>query len=209
MAGMKENATGMRDMRNRQYDPKTGRFTQEDPIGVAGGTNLYGFASGDAVNFSDPFGLCVEDGCLIELALAIGILHAGTHAFIATREFVRSWNAWQSEAEPVRIPYGAGAPEVQDHGTDATAGSGEVSGTIDRAGSKARHDDAMGKSRPIPGKDRDVFPPAVIKPDATGVSVRPISPGDNRRAGAKLGAAIRGLPNGTPVILVVPPRTIP
>jgi RHS repeat-associated protein len=58
MAGMKENATGMRDMRNRQYDPKTGRFTQEDPIGLAGGANLYGFASGDAVNFSDPFGLC-------------------------------------------------------------------------------------------------------------------------------------------------------
>jgi RHS repeat-associated protein len=58
MAGMKENATGMRDMRNRQYDPKTGRFTQEDPIGLAGGANLYGFAQGDAVNFSDPFGLC-------------------------------------------------------------------------------------------------------------------------------------------------------
>ncbi|MGH7617867.1 MAG: RHS repeat-associated core domain-containing protein, partial [Gemmatimonadaceae bacterium] len=61
MAGMKENATGMRDMRNRQYDPKTGRFTQEDPIGLAGGANLYGFASGDPVNFTDPFGLCPPD----------------------------------------------------------------------------------------------------------------------------------------------------
>lgn len=45
-------------MRNRYYDPTTGRFTQEDPIGLAGGMNLYGFANGDAVNFSDPFGLC-------------------------------------------------------------------------------------------------------------------------------------------------------
>ncbi len=44
--------------RNRYYDPATGRFTQEDPIGLAGGVNLYGFASGDPVNFSDPFGLC-------------------------------------------------------------------------------------------------------------------------------------------------------
>jgi len=35
----------------------TGRFTQEDPIGLAGGLNLYGFANGDPVNFSDPFGL--------------------------------------------------------------------------------------------------------------------------------------------------------
>ncbi len=34
------------------------RFTQQDPIGLAGGLNLYGFAGGDPVNFSDPFGLC-------------------------------------------------------------------------------------------------------------------------------------------------------
>ncbi|MGH7663429.1 MAG: RHS repeat-associated core domain-containing protein [Gemmatimonadaceae bacterium] len=36
----------------------TGRFTQEDPIGLAGGLNLYGYAGGDPVNFSDPFRLC-------------------------------------------------------------------------------------------------------------------------------------------------------
>ena len=29
-----------------------------DPIGLAGGLNLYGFAGEDPVNFSDPFGLC-------------------------------------------------------------------------------------------------------------------------------------------------------
>lgn len=45
-------------MRNRYYDPKTGRLTQEDPIGLAGGLNLYGFANGDPVSYSDPFGLC-------------------------------------------------------------------------------------------------------------------------------------------------------
>ena len=44
--------------RNRYYDPAAGRFTQEDPIGLAGGLNLYGFAGGDPVNYSDPFGLC-------------------------------------------------------------------------------------------------------------------------------------------------------
>jgi len=33
-------------------------YTQQDPIGLAGGLNLYGFAAGDPVNFSDPFGLC-------------------------------------------------------------------------------------------------------------------------------------------------------
>lgn len=44
--------------RNRVYDPLTRQFTQEDPIGLAGGVNVYGFAAGDPVNFSDPFGLC-------------------------------------------------------------------------------------------------------------------------------------------------------
>lgn len=54
----KEDATGRVYRRNRYVDPATGRFTQEDPIGLAGGLNLYGFAAGDPVNFGDPFGLC-------------------------------------------------------------------------------------------------------------------------------------------------------
>jgi RHS repeat-associated protein len=56
----KRDGTGLEYKRARVYDPRTGRFTQEDPIGLAGGLNLYGFANGDPVNFSDPFGL---QGC--------------------------------------------------------------------------------------------------------------------------------------------------
>jgi RHS repeat-associated protein len=46
--------------RNRVYDQESGRFTQEDPIGLAGGLNLYGFAAGNPVNFADPFGLTAD-----------------------------------------------------------------------------------------------------------------------------------------------------
>jgi len=52
------DATGLLFRRNRYYDPQSGLFTQEDPIGIAGGLNLYGYANGDPINFSDPFGLC-------------------------------------------------------------------------------------------------------------------------------------------------------
>src|SRR5690606_27325384 len=53
------DGSGLQYRRNRYYDPQTGRFTQSDPIGIAGGINLYGFAGGDPVNFADPFGLKV------------------------------------------------------------------------------------------------------------------------------------------------------
>ena len=44
-------------LRNRWYDPKTGRFLTQDPIGLAGGVNLYAYAGNNPVAFDDPFGL--------------------------------------------------------------------------------------------------------------------------------------------------------
>jgi RHS repeat-associated protein len=54
----KQDGSGMLSRRNRYVDPSIGRFTQEDPIGIAGGVNVYAFAVGDPVSYSDPFGLC-------------------------------------------------------------------------------------------------------------------------------------------------------
>ena len=41
---------------NRYYDPGTGRFLTRDPIGVAGGINLYGFVGNNPVTGADPEG---------------------------------------------------------------------------------------------------------------------------------------------------------
>jgi len=67
------DGTGTFFRRNRYLDPQTGRFTQEDPIGLAGGLNLYGFAAGDPVNLSDPFGTCpwVPAVCLELIDMAV------------------------------------------------------------------------------------------------------------------------------------------
>ena len=54
----KVDGSGLVYDRNRYYDPTAGRFTQEDPAGLAGGVNLYGYAGADPANNPDPFGLC-------------------------------------------------------------------------------------------------------------------------------------------------------
>jgi RHS repeat-associated protein len=69
------DANGLLYMRNRYYDPQTGQFTQSDPIGLAGGLNAYGFAAGDPVTYSNPFGLKPEECCpqwLVDAAAGFG-----------------------------------------------------------------------------------------------------------------------------------------
>jgi RHS repeat-associated protein len=45
---------------HRAYNPAIGRWISRDPIGEAGGVNLYGYVSNDPGNGVDPFGLYVE-----------------------------------------------------------------------------------------------------------------------------------------------------
>lgn len=54
------DASGLLYRRNRYYDPASGRFTQSDPIGLAGGLNQYNYAGADPVNHYDPLGLACE-----------------------------------------------------------------------------------------------------------------------------------------------------
>ncbi|MFL5541998.1 MAG: RHS repeat-associated core domain-containing protein, partial [Longimicrobiaceae bacterium] len=54
------DASGLYYRRNRYYDSEKSRFTQEDPIGLAGGVNAYEFAEGDPLSYGDAFGLAAD-----------------------------------------------------------------------------------------------------------------------------------------------------
>ena len=42
---------------HRDYDPSLGRYIEADPLGLAAGQSLYGYVSGDPLNYIDPLGL--------------------------------------------------------------------------------------------------------------------------------------------------------
>ncbi|AMX04822.1 type IV secretion protein Rhs [Enterobacter asburiae] len=52
-----DRETGLHYNLFRYYDPDCGRFTQQDPIGLYGGLNLYSYAP-NPLGWIDPLGLC-------------------------------------------------------------------------------------------------------------------------------------------------------
>jgi RHS repeat-associated protein len=49
--------TGLHYNYHRYYDPKTGRYLTPDPIGLAGGINLFKYSENNPINLIDPWGL--------------------------------------------------------------------------------------------------------------------------------------------------------
>ena len=49
--------SGLYYYRARYYDPVLKRFISEDPIGLDGGVNVFGYVDGDPISWTDPEGL--------------------------------------------------------------------------------------------------------------------------------------------------------
>jgi RHS repeat-associated protein len=97
------DASGLLYRRNRYYDPQTGRFTQEDPIGLAGGMNLYGFADGDPVGNSDPFGLTSCSDLRAAITRTVNVMRRRVSEMLEARErggydldHLRQYDGWRN-----------------------------------------------------------------------------------------------------------------
>jgi RHS repeat-associated protein len=56
-----DQASGLYYNYFRDYDPATGRYTQVDPIGLAGGISTFGYVGGNPLGLKDPKGLDFMD----------------------------------------------------------------------------------------------------------------------------------------------------
>ena len=178
-----DTETGLHDNRFRSYSPELGRYLQSDPVGTEGGLNLYAYTENPlkAVDLRGNASRCPngKDCPKRKKKEAEG----GADKEVTIGDFLQ----------------GADVAEAGKHASSV----GEVTGVVDRKGAAARRAERMKGKPTVPGKDRDEFPPAAIKPDdPSRVSVKPIDPSQNRRSGARLRGELP--PDGTRVRIVPP-----
>lgn len=94
-------------------------------------------------------------------------------------------------------------PQSAKHIADAQKAGAPKTLTVDRVGAAERRKAALKGKKTEPGMDRDEYPPAMSREGGQGASVRSINKGDNRGAGACLGAQCRDVPNGGRVKVLI------
>jgi len=94
----------------RWYDPITGRWLSNDPIGISGGLNQYVFCANNPVNLRDPYGnMSLNAVVALEGALAVFYSVAG----------LAMYNTMAAGIEPGQQIY---TPIVNAFGQNATVG---------------------------------------------------------------------------------------
>jgi len=91
-----DRETGLHYNLFRYYDPDSGRFTQQDPIGLAGGINLYQYAP-NALGWVDPWGLSCKNAWNDFQRKTKG-------AFSSVKQAARAYKATKGIAKPEKFP---------------------------------------------------------------------------------------------------------
>ena len=79
---------------HRFYDPRVGRYTSSDPIGLEGGWNRFGYVGGNPLSFTDPHGLNPVSGALAGAGAGSAFGPVGTVVGGIGGAVVGGWIGW-------------------------------------------------------------------------------------------------------------------
>ena len=105
-----DEETGLHYNRFRYYDPGTGQFTQQDPIGLLGGINNYRYAPNPS-GWVDPLGLsCKENSWNVFQKRSKGVFTDSSQAAEAYKHWKnQDWSALEAMLPPNSWPPNRGA----------------------------------------------------------------------------------------------------
>ena len=172
---------GLAYNRFRYYDPSTGTYISQDPIGLRSGQpNIYAYVRNPNGSI-DFFGLapkCAvrkateEDGdCDLVLTISRKNFSDNNEALIHIELYMQS--------------------------------TGKNTFTYDKNGAAGRRKASLDGVETKKGYDRDEFPMAIFKEGGKGASVIHINPSDNRSVGSAIGKALEGNRKGSRVKIVI------
>lgn len=158
--GRENDGDGLYFYRNRYYNPTLQRFISDDPIGAAGGINLYAYVENNPNNFVDPLGTDKRQPS----GLPPGYSHCGDFVCDPYGNHVAVWAPGLSRdpifdaAVGVGAGWAAGAASAALSDTADTVSIASEASAADDAAAYQQYWDNLSNRAPVQSSPYDVVP---------------------------------------------------